>query len=378
MTDDEVVRWNDDCVSEKDGVDKTETDSAAEDCAETVTGNSADIFGDRGKNLDAVGDTETDAEFTIGSVTDFDAKTDPGKDVVNNDVSKSDTCTEPDSCFDMDFEGDIDDSPECVRDNGADGDANMDAVGTNGVDDSFDSDRDGVSKNRSVGKTVIVFNVDSDVDVDTDRFSGFDSEKEGRFACFRADDETVRNVSDRDIENECETDMDVVFDNDIEGTACFETNADSDRGVVCNTDDRDADTDFVCDNKLDGDTVSDCNADNDTNENTGKDDCRDIVTDAEYADKDFVGGIDTDDDRDTVIDVVCDTDIEGTTEKDFDGDSDTDAGSDTDDTFSDDAACETSRVEDMNRGVVGDSNADANANVNGDNENNVGTNTDTV
>ena len=254
----------------------------------------------------------------------------------------------------------------------------MDAVGTNGIDDSFDSDRDGVSKNRSVGKTVIVFNVDSDVDVDTDRYSGFDSEKEGRFACFRADDETVRNVGDRDIENECETDMDVVFDNDIEGTACFETNADSDSGVVCNTDDRDADIDFVCDNKLDGDTVSDCNADKDTNENTGKDDWRDIVTDAEYAGKDFVGGIDTDDDRDTVIDVVCDTDIEGTTEKDFDGDSDTDAGSDTDDTFSDDAACETSRVEDMNRGVVGDSDADANANANGDNEINVGTNTDTV
>ena len=177
--------------------------------------------------------------------------------------------------------------------------------------------------------------------------------------------------------------MDVVFDNDIEGTACFETDADSDKGVVCNTDDRDADIDFVCNNKLDGDTVSDCNAG--TDENTGKDDSRDIVTDAEYADKDFVGGIDTDDDRDTVIGVVCDTEIEGTTEKDFDGDSDTDAGSDTDDTSSDDAEneaddafCETSRVEGMNRGVVGDSNADANANANGDNENNVGTNNETV
>ena len=306
---------------------------------------------------------------------DFDAKSDPGKDVVSNDVAESDTCTDPDGCSDMDFEGDIDDSPECARDNGADFDANMDTVGTKGIDDSFDTDRGGVSNNPSEGKTVIVFNVDSDVDGDTDRYSGFDSEKEGTFACFRADHETVRNVGDRDADNECETDMDVVFDNDIEDTACFETDADSDRGEVCNTDDRDADIDFVCDNKLDGDTVSDCNAGSD--ENTGKDDSRDIVTDAEYADKDFVGGIDTDDDRDTVIDVVCDTEIEGITEKDFDGDSDTDAGSDTDDTFSDDAACETSRVEDMNRGIVGDSNADANANANGDNEN-VGTNTDTV
>ena len=274
----------------------------------------------------------------------------------------------------MDFEGDIDDRPECARDNGADGDANMDAVDTNGIDDSFDSDRGGVSNNPSEGKTVIVFNVDSDVDGDTDRYSGFDSEKEGTFACFRADHETVRIVGDRDTDNECETDMDVVFNNDIEGTACFETDAESDKGVVCNTDDRDAEIDFVCDNKLDGDTVSDCNADTDANDNAGKDDGRDIVTDAEYADKDFVGG----DDRDTVIDVECDTEIEGTTVKDFDGDSDTDAGSDTDDTLSDDSACETSRVEDMNRGIVGDSNADANANANGDNENNVGTNTEIV
>ena len=376
VTDDEAVRWNDDCVTEKDGVDETETDCAAEDCAETVTGNNADIGGDRGKNLDTVGDTETDADFTIGSVMDFDAKSDPGKDVFSNDVAEKDTWTDPDSCSDMDFEGDIDDSPECARDNGADGDANMDAVDTNGIDDSFDSDRGGVSNNPSEGKTVIVFNVDSDVDGDTDRYSGFDSEKEGTFACFRADHETVRIVGDRDTDNECETDMDVVFNNDIEGTACFETDAESDKGVVCNTDDCDADIDFVCDNKLDGDTVSDCNAG--TDENTGKDDSRDIVTDAEYADKDFVGGIDTDDDRDTVIDVVCDNEIEGTTEKDFDGDFDIDAGSDTDDTFSDDAACETSRVEDMNRGIVGDSNADANANANGDNENDVGTNTKTV
>ena len=349
----------------------------------TVIGSSADNGDDRGKNLDAVFGTETDAEFTIGSVTDFDTKSDPGKDVVSSDVSEKDTCTDPDSCSDMDFEGDIDDSPECARDNGADGDANMDAVGTNGIDDSFDSDRGGVSNNPSEGKTLIVFNVDSDVDGDTDRDCGFDSEKDGTFACFRADHETVRNVGDGDADNECETDVDVVFDNDIEGTACFETDADSDKGVVCNTDDRDADIDFVCDNKLDGDTVSDCNTG--TDENTGKDDSRDIVTDAEYADKDFLGGIDTDDDRDTVIGVECDTEIEGTTEKDFDGDSDTDAGSDTDDTSSDDAEneaddafCETSRVEGMNRGVVGDSNADANANANGDNENNVGTNNETV
>ena len=261
----------------------------------------------------------------------------------------------------------------------------MDAVGDNGIDDSFDTDTDNVFDNSREGRTVIDFNVDSDADVDTDGDSGSDSEREGRFAGFSADDETVRNVGDKDTYNKCETDMDVLFDNDIEGTACFETDADSDNGVVCNTDDRDADIDFVCDNKLDGDTVSDCNADTDTNDNAGKDDGRDIVTDAEYTDKDFVGGIDTDDNRDTVIDVECDTEIEGTTEKYFDGDSDTDAGSDTDDTSSDDpeneaddAACETNRVEGMNRGGVDDRNADAGTNATGNNENNVGTNTETV
>ena len=393
VTDDEAVRWNDDCVSEKDGVGKTETDSASEDCAEkntdedaggdTVIGSSADNDDDRGKNLDAVGDTESDAEFTIGSVTDVDTKGDPRKDVVSSDTAEMATCTDPDSCSDINFEGNIDDSSECARDNGADGDANMDSVSTNGIDDSFDTDTDGVCDNSGEGRTVIDFNMDSDADVDTDGDSGSDSEREGRFAGFSADDETVRNVGDKDTYNKCETDMDVLFDNDIEGTACFETDADSDNGVVCNTDDRDADIDFVCDNKLDGDTVSDCNAG--TDENTGKDDGRDIVTDAEYADKDFFCDIDTDDNRDTVIDVECDNEIEGTTEKDFDGDSDTDAGSDTDDTSSDDAeneaddaACETSRVEDLNRGVVGDSNADADANANGDNENNVDTNTETV
>ena len=137
-------------------------------------------------------------------------------------------------------------------------------------------------------------------------------------------------MGDRDTDNECEADMDVVFDNDIEGTACFETDVDSDKGLVCNTDDRVADTDVGCD-------------------------------------------IDNDDDRDT--------ETEGTTEKDFDGDSDTDA----DNTFSDDAeneaddaTFETNRVEGMNKGVVSDSNADADANGNGDNENNVGINTETV
>ena len=261
----------------------------------------------------------------------------------------------------------------------------MDAVSTNGIDDGFDPDTDGVCDNSGEGRTVIDFNVDSDADVDTEGDSGFESEKEGRFGGFSTNDETVRNVGDKDTDNKCETDMDVLFDDDIEGTACFETDADSGKGVVCNTDNRDADIDFVCDNKLDGDTVSDCNADTDTNDNDGKDDGRDIVTDAEYADKDFVGDVDTDDDRDTVIDVECDTEIEGTTEKDFDGDSDTDAASDTDNTSSDDAeneaedaACETSRVEDLNRGVVGESNADADTNANGDNENNVDTNTDTV
>ena len=395
MTDDEAVRWNDDCVSEKDGVGKTETDRAAEDCAErntdedaggdTVIGSSADNDDNRGKNLDAVFDTESDAEFPIGSVTDFDTKSDPRKDVVSSDTAESDTCTDPDGFSDIEFEGNIDDSSECARDNGADGDANMDAVSTNGIDDSFDTDTDGVCDNSGEGRTVIDFNVDSDADVDTDGDSGFDSEKEGRFGSFSADDETVRNVCDKDTDNECETAMDVLFDNDIEDTACFETDADSDKGVVCNTDDRDADIDFVSENKLDGETVSDCITDTDTNDNAGKDDGRDIVTDAEYADKDFFGDIDTDDDRDTVIDVECDTEIEGTTEKDLDGDSDTDAGSDTEDTSSDDAenkaddaACETSRVEDLNRGVVGDSNADADANANGDNENNVDTNTDTV
>ena len=395
VTDDEAVRWNDDCVTEKDGVDETETDCAAEDCAErntevdaggdTVIGSSADDDDDRGKNLDAVFDTETDAEFTIGSVTDFDATSDPGKYVFSNDVAASDTCTDPESCSDIDFEGDIDDSPECARDNGADGDANMDAVGTNGIDDSFDTHADGICDSSTEGKTVIDFNTDSDAVVDTDMDSGFDSKNEGTFACFRADHETVRNVGDKDTDNECETDIDVVFDNDTEGIACFETDAESDKGVVCNTDDCDADIDFVCDNKLDGDTVSDCNADTDTNDNAGKDDGRDIVTDAEYSDKDFVGDNDSDDDRDTVIDVECDTEIEGTTEKDFDGDSDTDAGSDTDDTSSDDAeneadgaVCETNRVEGMNRVVVGDSNADADTNATGNKENNVGTNIETV
>ena len=253
----------------------------------------------------------------------------------------------------------------------------MDAVGTNGIDDSFDTHADGVCDSSTEGKTVFDFNVDSDAVVDTDRDSGFDSEKEGTFACFRPDHETVRNVGDMDTDNECETDMDVVFDNDTEGIACFETNADSDKGVVCNTDDRDPDIDFVCDNKLD--TLSDCNTDTDTNDNAGKDDGRDIATEAEYADKDFVGDNDIDDDRDTVIDVECDTEIEGTTEKDSDGDSDTDTGSDTDDTSSDDAeneaddaVCKADRVEGMNRGVVGDSNADADTNATGKKENNVG------
>ena len=284
MYDDEAVRWNDDCVSEKDGVGKTETGRAAEDGAErniaedvggdTVTGSSADIDDDRGKNLNADGDTETDPEFTIGSV-------------FSNDVAESDTCTDPESCSDVDFDGDIDDSPECARDNGADGDANMDAVGTNGIDDNFDTDTDGVFDDCAEGKTILDFNEESDADGDTDRDSGFDSENEGTFFGFRADDEAVRNVSDRDTDNECETDMYVVFDNDIEGTACFETDADSDRGVVCITDDRDADIDFVGGNKLDGDTVSDCNADNNTNDNTVRDDGLVIATDAEYADKDF-------------------------------------------------------------------------------------------
>ena len=395
MYDDEAVRWNDDCVSEKDGIGKTETDRAAEDGAErnieedvgddTVTGNSADVDDNRGKNLDAVGDTETDTEFTIGSVVDFDAKSAPRKYVVSSDVAESDTCTDPESCSDTDFEGDIDDSPECARNNGADGDANMDAVDTNGIDDSFDTHTDGVFDNSADGKTIIDFDEESDADGDTDRDSSFDSEKEGTFAGFKADHETVRNVGDRDTDNECETDMDVVFDNNIEGTACFETDADSDRGVVCITDDCDANIDFVCDNKLDGDTVSDCNADNDTNDNTVRDDGLVIGTDAEYADKDFVGDNDTDDDRDTVIDVECDTEIKCATEKDSDGDSDTDAGSDSDDTSSDnavneadDTACEINRVEGMNRGVVGDSNADADTYATGNNENDVGTNTETV
>ena len=121
MTDNEAVRWNDDCATELDGVGETETDRVAEDGAirnteedsggDTVTGSSADIDDDRGKNLDAFGDTETDAEFTIGTVTDFDLKSDTGNDVVSNDVAKSDTCADPDSCSDMDFDGDIDDSP---------------------------------------------------------------------------------------------------------------------------------------------------------------------------------------------------------------------------------------------------------------------------
>ena len=185
------------------------------------------------------------------------------------------TCTDPDSCSDINFEGNIDDSSECARDNGADGDANMDSVSTNGIDDSFDTDTDGVCDNSGEGRTVIDFNMDSDADVDTDGDSGSDSERGGRFAGFNADDETVRNVGDKDTDNKCETDMDVLFDNGIEGTACFETDADSDNGVVCNTDDRDADIDFVCDNKLDDDTVSDCDADTETNDNAGKDDGQD-------------------------------------------------------------------------------------------------------
>ena len=170
MTDDEAFRWNDDCVSEKDGVGKTETDSASEDCAEkntvedaggdTVIGSSADNDDDRGKNLDAVGDTETDAEFTIGSVTDFDTKGEPRKDVVSSDTAESDTCADPDSCSDINFEGNIDDCSECARDNGADGDANMDAVSTNDIDDSFETDTDGVCDNNGEGRTVIDFNVD--------------------------------------------------------------------------------------------------------------------------------------------------------------------------------------------------------------------------
>ena len=395
VTDDEAVRWNDDFVPEKDGVGKTESDRAAEDGAkrkieedvggDTVTGSSVDIDDDRGKNLDAVGDTETDAEFTIGSVTDFDATSDPGKYVFSNDVAESDTCTDPDSCSDIDFEGDIDDSPKCARDNGAEGDANVDAVNINGIDDNFDTHIDGVFDNSADGKTIIDFDEESDADGDTDRDSSFDSEKEGTFAGFKADHETVRNVGDRDTDNECETDMDVVFDNNIEGTACFETDADSDRGVVCITDDCDANIDFVCDNKLDGDTVSDCNADNDTNDNTVRDDGLVIATDAEYADKDFVGDNDTDDDRDTIIDVECDTEIKGATEKDSDGDSDTGAGSDSDDTSSDnavneadDTACEINRVEGRNSGVVGDSNADTDTYATGNNDNDVGTNTETV
>ena len=170
-----------------------------------------DIDDDRRKNLDAVGDTETDAEFTIGSVTDLDATSDPGKYVFSNDVAESDTCTDPESCSDIDFEGDIDDSPECARDNGADGDANMDAVDTNDIDDNFDTDADGVFDNSAEGKTIIDFNEESDADDDTDRDSGSDSETEGRFAGFRADDKTIRNVSDRDTDNECETDVDVVL-----------------------------------------------------------------------------------------------------------------------------------------------------------------------
>ena len=255
----------------------------------------------------------------------------------------------------------------------------MDAVSTNGIDDSFDTDTDGVCDNSGEGRTVIDFNVDWDENVDTDEDSGFDSEKEGRFAGFSTNDETVRNVGDKDTDNECKTDMDVLFDDDIEGTACFKTDAYSGKGVVCNTDDRDADIDFVCDNKLDGDTVSDCNADTDTNDNTVRDDGLVIATDAEYADKDFVG------DNDTVINVECDTEIKGATEKDSDGDSDTDAGSDSDDTSSDnveneaeDTACEINRVEVINRGVVGDSNADADTYATSNNENNVGTNTETV
>ena len=132
----------------------------------------------------------------------------------------------------MDFDRDIDDSPLCARDNSADGDAMMDTVGANGIDDSFDTDSNGVCDNSSEGGAVIDFDMDSDADGDTDRDSGFDSEKEVRFACFVTDDETVRNVGDRDTDNECETDMDVVFDNDIEATACFETDADSDKGVA--------------------------------------------------------------------------------------------------------------------------------------------------
>ena len=279
-----------------------------------------DINDDRGKNVDAVGDTETDAEFTIGSVTDFDAESDPGKYVFSNDVAESDTCTDPESCSDIVFEGDIDDSPKCARDNGADGDANMDAVDTNGIDDSFDTDTDGVFDNSTEGKTIIDFNEESDADDDTDRDSGFDSKTEGRFAGFRADDKTIRNVSDRDTDNECETDVDVVFDNDIEGTACFETDADSDRGAVCITDDRDADIDFVCGNKLDGDTVSDCNVGNDTNDNTVRDDGLVIATDAEYSDKDFVGDNDTDDDRDTGTDGAADSGAERNIDTDASGD----------------------------------------------------------
>ena len=184
---------------------------------------------------------------------------------MRNDVLESDTCTDPDSCSDMDFDADIDDSLECTRGNDADGNGNMDVVGTNGIDNSFDTDTAGVCDNNSEGDTVIDFNMDSDADGDTGRDSGCDSEKEVRFAGFRTDGEPVRNVGDRDTDNDCETDMDVVFDNDIEGTVCFETDVDSDKGLVCNTDDRVAETDVGCDIDNNPELVRDSRIDSDTN-----------------------------------------------------------------------------------------------------------------
>ena len=276
---------NDDAIGTK--IDDTEMEGI-------IDVNSNDVIDNEDFDFDLINEEDGDT----GSNTDCSSEVDDVEETASDGVTGTDVDTSLDFCCDTGDEKYI-----VIETKGA---VNLDAnivIELDVVGDSTDN----------FGAAI-----DVDFDSDTDRDSGCESEKEVRLAGFVTDDETVRNVGDRDTDNECETDIDVVFDNDIEGTACFETDADSDKGLVCNTDDRVAETDVGCDIDNNPELVRDSRTDSDTNVDFSTNSkekivCVDFGSVTDTADG---AALDADCDNDASDGVVGDTDNEATADTD--------------------------------------------------------------